>query len=75
MSESAASALFLGDVTHVRVRPRRHRLNYRIASMFLDLDELASLDRRLRLFSVNRFNLFSFYAKDRGDGSGIDLKA
>lgn len=70
-----ASALYPGQVTHHRRRPREHRLAYRIWSMLIDLDELERLDRGLRLFSVDRFNLVSFYSRDRGDGSGRDLKA
>lgn len=71
---SLASALYPGHVTHARLKPRVHRLNYRIYSLLLDLDELDELDRRLKWFSVDRFNLFSFHRKDRGDRSGCDLK-
>jgi uncharacterized protein len=74
MSQPLTSALYPGHVTHVRFRPKVHRLNYRIYSLLLDLDELDEVDRRLRWFSVDRFNLFSFYRKDRGDRSGRDLK-
>jgi len=34
----------------------------------LDLDELSPLDRKLRLFSHNRFNLLSLFDRDHGDG-------
>lgn len=74
MTAPLASALYPGTVVHHRLRPRDHRLAYRIWSMLIDLDELDALDRRLRLFSVDRFNLFSFFVRDRGDGSGRDLK-
>lgn len=75
MTTPPASALYLGEVMHQRTRPRVHRLRYALFSLLLDLDELDALDRRLRLFSVDRFNLFSFFAKDRGDRSGSDLRA
>jgi len=74
MSSELHSTLFRGHVTHVRLKPRQHRLAYRIYSLLLDLDELDALDQRLRLFSVDRFNLFSFFRKDRGDRSGSDLR-
>jgi hypothetical protein len=32
--------------------------------MYIDLDELAELDKKFRSFSLNRFNFFSFYDKD-----------
>jgi len=75
MSGDLKSALFPGHVTHARLKPKVHKLAYRIYSLLLDLDELDVLDRKLKLFSVDRFNLFSFYSKDRGDRSGSDLKA
>lgn len=75
MTPSFASALYPGVVTHHRLRPREHRLAYRIWSMLIDLDELPALDRRLRLFSVDRFNLFSFHQRDRGDRTAGGLKA
>jgi uncharacterized protein len=74
MTARFASALYQGQVTHARTRPREHKLSYRVYSLLLDLDELDTLDRTLRLFSVDRWNLFSFHRKDRGDGSGRDLR-
>jgi DUF1365 family protein len=67
------SALYVGDVMHQRLRPLRHRLAYRVFSLLLDLDELPSLPARLRWFSVGRFNLFSFYPADHGDGRARDV--
>jgi len=69
-----ASALYRGGVTHRRLRPRDHRLNYRVFWLLLDLAEIDGLDRRLRLFSRNRFNLLSFHDRDHGDGSGAGLR-
>jgi hypothetical protein len=75
MTKALASALYPGHVTHARLRPKEHRLAYRLYSLLLDLDELDELDHRLRWFSVDRFNLFSFYRRDRGNGSGSNLRA
>ena len=74
MRDKLSSALFSGVVTHARLRPRQHRLAYRVSSLLLDLDELECLNGRLRLFSVDRFNLFSFHSKDRSDGTGGNLR-
>ncbi|MDO3443983.1 DUF1365 domain-containing protein [Agrobacterium sp. V1] len=68
MTPPLTSALFPGHVTHARFKPKTHKLDYRIYSLLLDLDELETLDRKLRFFSVDRFNLFSFHRKDRGNG-------
>jgi uncharacterized protein len=70
-----ASAFYAGTVMHQRLRPRRHRLRYRIFSLLLDLDELDGLAARLRLFSRNRFNLFSFHDHDFGDRGPKPLRA
>ncbi|MNS03101.1 hypothetical protein D3C71_248380 [compost metagenome] len=69
-----ASALYRGGVMHRRLRPRTHQLNYRVFWLLLDLAEIDGMDRRLRLFSRNRFNLLSFYDRDHGDGSGAALR-
>ena len=69
-----ASGLYAGVVSHTRLRPRRHALSYRIFMLLLDLDEVAALDRRLRLFSLGRFNLTGFDARRHGDGSATPLK-
>lgn len=66
---SQASALYRGAVAHRRFRPRAHRLRYRVFWLLLDLAELDDLDRRLAVFSYNRFNLLSFHDRDHGDGS------
>ena len=68
------SALYAGAVVHVRVRPVRHRLRYRMLNMLLDLDELPALDRRLTLFGHNRRALFSVHDADNGDGSATPLR-
>jgi uncharacterized protein len=65
-----ASALYVGRVMHQRLRPKRHRLAYRVFSLLLDLDELPALAGRLRFFSLNRFNLFSLHERDYGAGAG-----
>jgi len=64
-----AASLYFGEVVHVRTRPTRHRLRYGVFSMLIDLDEVPALARRSRLFSLNRFNLFSFYDRDHGAGT------
>lgn len=68
------SALHVGSVMHRRLKPRIHRLRYRMFWMLLDLDELDLLSQRLRWFSRERFNLFSLRNKDHGDGSDTPLR-
>ena len=70
-----ASGLYVGVVTHARLKPRKHALRYSIFMLLLDLDELEVLDRHLKLFSLKRFNLVSFDPNAHGDGSDTPLKA
>lgn len=70
----SSSALYVGAVAHQRMRPKRHRLRYRVFQILLDLDELDALAAGLRLFSRNRFNLFAFHDRDHGDGTGRPLR-
>ncbi|XAH21466.1 DUF1365 family protein [Xylophilus sp. GW821-FHT01B05] len=69
---ATASALYVGRVLHQRLRPAKHRLSYRVFSLLLDIDELPALARRLRLFSLNRFNLFSLHERDYGAGDATE---
>jgi hypothetical protein len=68
-----ASGLYAGLVSHNRLKPRPHKLAYRIFMLLVDLDELPGL--RLKTLGVGRFNLFGFDERRFGDGSGRPLKA
>lgn len=71
---NVTSSIYAGTVVHTRSRPKRHNLRYRVFSLLLDLDELTTLDRTLRLFGVNRRGLFSFWERDHGEGTEDGLK-
>lgn len=66
-------ALYPGRVVHKRARPKRHSLSYSVFSMLVDLDDLPALERRLKFFSVDRFNLFSLKSKDFGPHDGTSI--
>lgn len=61
--------LFRGAVFHARLRPRRNSFCYRVFFLRFSLSDLQQLDNAL--FSINRWNLFSFHFRDHGarDGS------
>jgi len=67
----STSALYNGVVVHKRVRPVEHALRYHVFSLLMDCDDLPNLDRRLRLFSYNRFNICSLHDSNHGDGTPI----
>ena len=61
------SALYVGTVMHARRSPHDHVFRYPVYMALLDLAELPSLDRRLRLFGWNRRAVTSFYDRDHID--------
>jgi uncharacterized protein len=68
-----AGALYVGEVVHRRLRPKPHKLRYRVFSLLVDLDRLQELDKGLRLFSMNSFNVFSLHLRDFGPRDGTSL--
>lgn len=68
------SALYVGSVMHRRMRPRTHNFRYRVFWLLIDIDELPVLSDRLRWFSHNQLNLFSFHDSDHGDGTATPLR-
>jgi len=69
-----ASAIYKGGVAHRRFKPRPHFLRYSCFWLLLDLDELPDLSRTLRLFSHNRWNVFSVRDQDYGGQTGEALR-
>ena len=67
------SAVYTGTLVHARRTPARHVFRYPVSYWLLDLDELPELERRLRLFSVNRPNVVSLRDRDHFDGA-VPLK-
>lgn len=64
MTLPLASAMYEGKVVHRRFAPHPHAFAYRMAQLYLDLDEIeAAFDRRW-LWSVNRRNLAEFRRSD-----------
>jgi DUF1365 family protein len=63
------SAVYTGTLVHARRAPARHVFRYPVSYWLFDLDELPKLERRLRLFSVNRRNVVSLYDRDHFDGT------
>lgn len=71
---TSTSSLYRGMVAHRRLKPRSHAFRYRAYWLLLDLDELPALHRRLRFFSHNRWNLFSFHDADHASGNGCAIR-
>ena len=67
------SSIYNGSVIHKRFKPKKHFFKYKVFSLFLDLSELKELNNKLNFFSLNKFNLISFYEKDHGERDGSSL--
>ena len=68
------TCIYKGIITHRRFKPKRHFFSYKTFSIMFDLDELNELENKISIFSLNKFNIFSFYNKDHGKRDGSDLK-
>lgn len=72
---SDAGWLYPSRVMHRRLVAPLYRFVYRLFYLLLDVDRIGELDRKLRLFSHNRFNLVSFHDRDHGGGEPGGLRA
>jgi DUF1365 family protein len=69
-----SSSLYHTQIFHRRRRPKKHRLHYGAFYLLLDLDELDAMHRKLKWFSYNSFNIFSFHDSDHGPGTREPLR-
>ena len=67
------SHILEGVVRHRRARPVTYSLEHGVYYLALDLDEMARVDRSLRLFSRGRRNVLSFRDEDHLDPPSTDL--
>ena len=68
---SINSHIYEGHVFHKRFRPTSHALRYSVFAFLVDLADLPTLHKTLRLFSHNRWNIFSLYDCDFGKSDGL----
>ena len=68
------SFIYSGNVVHKRFKPKVHYFKYKVFSLLIDLSEIESLEKNLKIFSFNKFNIISFYNKDHGARDGSSIK-
>ncbi|MEM9725738.1 MAG: DUF1365 domain-containing protein [Pseudomonadota bacterium] len=66
--------IFVGSVSHARLKPVRHAFKHAVFSLWLDVDRLAETAGRLRFFGLNRFNLIGFSERAHGPRDGGPLR-
>ncbi len=67
------SCIYNGKVIHKRFKPKKHYFKYKVFSLLLDLSELKKIEKEIKFFSYNSFNLISFYDLDHGPRDGSSL--
>jgi len=67
------SKIFEGWIRHRRFKPKNHAFSYPIFMTWLNLDELEKVMTASKLWSLERFNLVSFFRKDYLGDSRLDL--
>ena len=68
------SKIYTGKVIHKRFKPKEHYFKYNVFSLLIDLNELEEINKYIKFFSYNKFNIISFYDKDHGDRDGSSIK-
>lgn len=68
------SAIYSGTVTHRRFFPKANRFAYGIYQLWIDIDELPTLERSMRSFGWNRWAPFAFHDRDHGPRDGSPLR-
>lgn len=69
------AAIYVGSVVHKRLRPKPHALSYRVFSVLVDVDRIEAVSSRVRLFSYNRWNIWSLFDKDFGAGGQTSISS
>ena len=68
------SLIYNGKVIHRRFKPKEHYFKYNVFSLLINLDELETIQNKIKIFSYNKFNIISFYNKDHGPRDSSSLK-
>jgi DUF1365 family protein len=61
---NAPAWLYYGDVMHARMAPKKHRFQYKVFSLLIDIDQLSAAKKMSPVFSIDKFNLLSFHQSD-----------
>ena len=71
---SFTSCIYSGFVTHERFKPKKHFFSYKTFSLLIDLNEVKDIEKNIKFFSYNKFNILSFYNIDHGKRDGSSLE-
>ena len=68
------SIIYDGKVIHRRFKPKEHYFKYKVFSLLIDIDELETIEKKIKIFSYNKFNIISFFDIDHGPRDGTPIK-
>ena len=68
-----SSCIYSGMTIHKRFKPKKHFFIYKTFSLFIDLNEVKDLEKNIKFFSHNKFNVLSFCNIDHGPRDGTSL--
>ena len=68
------SIIYDGKVVHRRFKPKEHYFKYKVFSLLIDIDELEIIQKKIKIFSYNKFNIISFFDIDHGPRDGTPIK-
>ena len=68
------SSLYSTTIIHERFYHFKHKFKYFIFCMFIDHDELITIAKKIKIFSYNKFNIFSYFEKDHGYRDGRPIR-
>ena len=54
------SCIYIGNIMHMRLIPKKHKFNYRVFSLFLDLDFIDTQKDHLKLLKLNKSQTVHF---------------
>ena len=69
-----SNCLYEGEVFHTRLTPKKHSFKYKVFCINFDLCKADSIFNKIPVFSINKFNIFSFFYKDHGPKNCSNLK-
>ena len=61
-----SNCLYEGEVFHSRLGKKKHDFKYKVFCINFNLCKANSVFRNIPIFSINKFNIFSFFYKDHG---------
>jgi Uncharacterized conserved protein len=74
IGDKTKTKIILSSTFQERYGKFNHFFKYKVPSIFLDLEELETIQARSKIFSINSFNIFPFKEKEQGYRDNRSIK-